>query len=384
MASQFKRLEITPDLLDLGTAVVRLDKIASVGRAEQRPLRLLGIGLILIAVLLVGFEVVFNLAAFSLKTKGSLKIWAACGAAGVGVFCVVYARRCLAITLVGGSRIMLRIASLSFADELLDALRRALSLKPGATFHVIADLTQEKLTETEPEHVGAPRFEAGHPGHLAPSNLPHQRAALGGSPGMPGPASGPAPMSGAGGAWIPPQHGVGEPPRPAVHAEFHPHALGRPGLGGPSSNGNVAAAGAGMPARQGPTGPAAHAAGGRGPMPINGAYPGPASAHAPMPANQQPTFAAPPGMGGRPHAPAGNRDLAQLIDFILRSEIQHKDTLLELLRVVEDHEMGGRTSREDALAHWKSFSDYVIQYLTGVDGLPALTAQTARSLTRIG
>ena len=119
-------------------------------------------------------------------------------------------------------------------------------------------------------------------------------------------------------------------------------------------------------------------------MPINGAYPGPAPAHAPMPPNQQPTFAAPPGMGGRPHAPAGNRDLAQLIDFILRSEIQHKDTLLELLRVVEDHEMGGRTSREDALAHWKSFSDYVIQYLTGVDGLPVLTAQTARSLTRIG
>lgn len=384
MASSFKRLEISPDLLDLGTVLVRLDKIASVSRTERHPLRLVGILLLLIALALVGFEAMFNLAAFSVKSKGSLKIWAACGAAGIGVFCLVYAQRCLVVQLAGGSNILLKIASQSFADELVDVLRRALSLRPGTPFHAVADLTAEKLTETEPEAMLGPHHDSAPDGHHGHGGLPHQRPAHVAPGHFPGAGPSHFPANGAAG-WQQPHGGSAiEPHRQAMSGDFSPAAHGR--QVGPVLNGHGAAPppGPGMAPRAGPApslGPQIAAT--RSAPPFNGAPGGPHGAPAAVHAGQPPTFAA-TSLNGRPGSPQGNRDLAQLIDFVGRSDIQHKETLLELLRVVEDHEIGGRTSRDDALAHWKSFSDYVVQYLTGVDGLPLLTAQAARSLTRIG
>ncbi len=380
MASYFKRLDITPGLLDLGTLVVRLEQVSSVGRAERRPLRWLGVVLLIISLLLLGFEAMFNLMAFSLKTKGSVKIWAACGAAGIGFFSLIYAQRCFAITLAGGSRILLRISSQTFADQLLSELRRAMSAGAGTNFHIVADLVAETILDNDPGDVHPARSALPAVAAGPAAALPHQR---------PGNGAAPAPLQGVNAAnWSAPHGGPGliEAGKATVHPEFYPHQVGPYQAGRPMPNGALingaavhgatAPAGTAMLPRTGPGGP--HYAQARGAMPVNGGH----GAMMSPPHAQQPSLAGPGPGAPRFAIPSGNRDLAQLIDFILRSEIQHKDALLELLRVVEDHELGGRTSREDALAHWQSFSEYVVQYLASVEGLPLLTAQAARSLTR--
>jgi hypothetical protein len=75
-------------------------------------------------------------------------------------------------------------------------------------------------------------------------------------------------------------------------------------------------------------------------------------------------------------------DLDSLVDLVARSSVQHRDTLLQLLRVVDDHVKGGRTGRDDALAHWKSFSDYAKGYLGDVQGLLPLTDRVQRLLQK--
>ena len=72
------------------------------------------------------------------------------------------------------------------------------------------------------------------------------------------------------------------------------------------------------------------------------------------------------------------RDREMLLDFVRRSDVQHKAALLELLAVVEDYLKGGGTVREDAASHWLSFSGYVHQYLTSVEGLVPLTDRAGR------
>jgi hypothetical protein len=75
----------------------------------------------------------------------------------------------------------------------------------------------------------------------------------------------------------------------------------------------------------------------------------------------------------------GPHDLASLIEHVQRADLQHKDALIDLLRVVEDF-YRGRASREDAVAHWRSFADYVVQYLGDVDGLIAYTERFGRHM----
>ena len=72
------------------------------------------------------------------------------------------------------------------------------------------------------------------------------------------------------------------------------------------------------------------------------------------------------------------RDFQMLMDLVRRSELQHKTALLELLAVVEDYLKGGGTVQEDAVAHWRSFADYVHEYLTEIDGLAPLTDRVGR------
>jgi hypothetical protein len=67
------------------------------------------------------------------------------------------------------------------------------------------------------------------------------------------------------------------------------------------------------------------------------------------------------------------------MEHVRRADVQHKEALLDLLRVVDDH-YRGRASREDALAHWRSFADYVVQYLSDVDGLIAHTERFGRHM----
>lgn len=385
MAVKYKRLEITPELLDFGSSIVRVGQIASIGRAQHRPLRLIGVPLIVVAILLLGYEAVFNMAFFSLA-KGSTGLWAACGALAIGLFCIVYAQRCLAIVLAGGSRVMLRVGSQTFTDRLIYELRRAMTAPPGSPLHIVVDLDEEEFAAGAVDDGGPQRIEAhGYPGFAGGGQPPHHQGPVAptGGPHATGPAHyGPPPMGHAapinGAHHAPPHWGMNGTPRGPEPgpAGLPAHALPMP---------------AGQP--RAPQGPPAG-------MPLNGALP--AQAHAGQP-NWQPHHVAPsrgpapgaPAHGGHeggpalgslavavsramPHAPG--RDLATLIEFVARSDIQHRDTLIELLKVVEDHEAGGRTSREDARAHWQSFADYVGKYLGTVDGLPQLTERAGASL----
>lgn len=377
MATAYKRLEITPDLLDLGGLVVRLDKIVSVGKAERRPLRPVGALLLLIAAGLLGFEFLFNPMAFTAVGKGSVKIWAACVAAGLGTFSLIYAQRCLAIAVASGGPVLLRIANQPFADQLLAELRRAIAHRPGTPLHVVADLVNEKILATDADdphagHRGAmPYGQAGpHPSGppYGPYGVPQPSALEPMAPAAHGNGAYPQPPPHVNGAGWPPLASpvTLEPPRQNGYPMAPPHAQPqqRPPVNGTYANGhgpslapNGAANGVPYGAPRGAQPPL----NGGGPM----AYPGPLTA------------------GPRPGAVAGNRDLAALIETIATSGIEHKEALLELLRVVEDHELGGRTSREDALSHWQSFAEYAGQYLSGVDRVPALTAQVGRSMTRL-
>lgn len=73
-------------------------------------------------------------------------------------------------------------------------------------------------------------------------------------------------------------------------------------------------------------------------------------------------------------------DIARLVAAVQSGDVPHKETLLTLLAVVEDYVKGGPTPREDAVAYWKSFSDYVFQYLSRLEPIPTLTRSTGRSL----
>ena len=337
-------------MLDFGTGFVRLAQVAGVRRGERRPLRALGFVLIAGALVLLGVEAVFNLMAF-LTLKGSVRIWAACGLAGVGIFFLMYAQRCLFIETAGGDKLSLRIANDEFAGRVLHELRRAMSTRGGTSDQVI-DLKAQTIEAGDPgeaAHADAPRTAVPLP-HAVPHAQPH-----------------------------------GSPPHMALPnlAIRHPDPLETP-HGGPHANSMGHGAGMGASGGYRPGGPAhvnghvaAHAAPYQASLPPAGSYNGAA------PYNGQP--AAPPfraELPTRTSPPTGTRDLGTLIEFVARSQIQHKDALLDLLKVVEDHQIGGRTSRDDAVAHWQSFSEYVGQYLGTVDGLPLLTERAGRSVGR--
>lgn len=73
-------------------------------------------------------------------------------------------------------------------------------------------------------------------------------------------------------------------------------------------------------------------------------------------------------------------DIEKLTAFIEKRDVPHKDVLIGLLRVVDDHLQGGGTSQTEAAAHWKSFSDYVTQYLGTIEGLSPLTKDVGRRI----
>lgn len=380
MAGKYKRLEITPDLLDFGSMIVRVGHIASVGKTEHRPLRLVGIPLIIVALALLGYESLFNPAAFSLKARGSTVLWAACGAFAVGLFCLVYAQRCLAIQLAGGARLLLRVGSQTFTDRLIYELRRAMTADAAMPMHIVVDLVEEEIAAGAVEEVDAHRFEphsaqGPHSGAHPPHHHPQAQGPVFGPPQ--GPAHGPAGTHLNGNAHPHPHRGMNgmargpelAPAGPLSHALPMQPAQHRGPNGQPVGQLNGAAPSLG-PALQ-PGWQPHHLPGAR--PPPNGLGPVP---HDPAP-HYGPLHAGPP---ARAMPPPAARDILALIEFVGRSDIQHRDTLIELLKVVEDHEIGGRTSREDARAHWQSFTDYVGEYLGNVDGLPQLTERAAASL----
>jgi hypothetical protein len=387
MAKAVTRLEITRDLLDFGTSIARLDQVASVGRGERRPLRLMGAVLLLVAAGLFGYEAWFNPAAFSIKAAGSTRLWAACCAAGAGLFSLIYVQRCLIVALAGGTRIMLRVSNAEFAARVLREIRTAMTSPPGTAIHVVADLAAEEILTSQDDdgvptaiqsaaaplpHQLPPHQQAPAGGPLAASSMPPRQADWPGSAPHATSMQPARPLPNGAGGW--PSHGAAAASDPGLALRnvpanggaYYPAPLGDPRRGPHEALAQAVAAG--VPSMRGYGGPAGQAAGF-------------------APAQHQPVAHPMPGpshveSGPRLAVPPGNRELAQLIDFVSRAQVQHKDALLDLLKVVEDHHVGGRTSRDDAMAHWQSFADYVGQYLGGVEGLAAMTERAGRSIGR--
>lgn len=368
MASALKQLVVTPGLLDLGNRIVRLDHVVSVSLGERRPLRLVGLALVLIAAGLGGYEWYYSTGTLSLAGLASLKaipaprIWAACGAAGLGLFGLIHGQRCLFVTTADGTRLALRHSDAGFGQALLGVLRDAMAGPPGQRLRIVADLKSEQL-HAEPLGEGDAMYTQSHP------------------PAGPDPGRGAQPL---------PRRDSRPGPahaQPAALPRLEQPPLG-PGLNGaaphgppvPGSNHNGPHLNGAMPhgvhlngaAPNGAPRHAAPLADPRRPQPANGLAPGTA-----IPAL---ATLAPPTPRLTPLT--DHRDLIQLIDFVGRAPIQHREALIDLLRVVENHAVGGPTSREDALAHWRSFADYVARYLTAVDGLPVLTSRVERVLAR--
>lgn len=393
MAEPQSKLEITPQVIDLGDKIIQLHHVVSAGRTAVHPFRLVGFGLIVIGLAMFGIELgLKGAAAFVLTGGGSLPLWLGFVAAGIGLFLSLYARRQLIIRTVDGVGTVLPAESDEAGAAIVLKIRQAMEAAAAASRAPASSMTSY------------------------PAPLSSQATPL---------SAGPVPALGTG-EMAPPRTGqpLGLPPaaqqsitRSAPPAEttsphtlptgrrIEPYVNGHAGRGGPSAPPGSGPDAPGHDAnpsaqRRQMTSPAhtfqganeaqRHAGAGLG-GPLGhqeGAAHGSQSGHqgsGPQASHQPPArepLALPTTLPAGMLAAAasrddGGRDLALLVEHVKNADVQHKDALLDLLRVIEDH-YRGRASREDAVAHWRSFADYVVQYLGEVDGLIAHTERFGR------
>lgn len=362
MAEHNVKLEITARVVDLGDRVIQLQHVVSVGHHSVHPLRPAGLIFLAIGLALIVKEVAtYGLQAFALQAGGSLPLWIGFGALGISLFFLFYVRRVLSIQTSDGRRVELSAASNEAAVDLIQRVRHAMEAAGGAvTYRQALPAAAVGPTGAEATAVQRTAQPAGQP--------PHDVAAMGSTPHAP-------PFTGepAGTRTMPAgRHGVG-------YANGHAAAPGAPGAGGtPVSipeSGSIAdqAVQAYRRAGTGATAPAKQREQTGAP---ERRLAGPESAG--LSAGTEPLglpASLPPGYV----RDDGAQDLNALMEHVRRADVQHKEALLDLLRVVEDH-YRGRASREDAIAHWRSFADYVVQYLGDVDGLIAHTERFGRHM----
>ena len=337
MAHNDTKFEITPAVIDFGERIVALRQVTTAGCRRGHPFRVLGIVLLLAALAGLAWEAWFGSGLSAIKTGGSTRLWVAFVVAGLAIFAIVYQRRTLLIRLADGSKIRLNGGSNEFQERVVACIGEALEADAGSPFHAVVDMlaqsietgaaaaTSRSWQPATTDGVRSPAMTNGSANGKtdATRSLPHERMA-----GMP--------------------HGAARnghaPPRDSLEARIdgaNQGAMGgMPGRWSAPPSGAVAGMGAGEP------------------MPRI----------VPQQAEQRPLR--------EPSPPL--RDMEMLLDFVRRSDVQHKAALLELLAVVEDYLKGGGTVREDAASHWLSFSGYVHQYLTSVEGLVPLTDRAGR------
>ncbi len=399
MAEPQSKLEITPQVIDLGEKIIQLHHVVSAGRTAVHPFRLVGFGLIAIGLALLGIELGLKGAtAFVLTGGGSLPLWLGFVAAGIGLFLSLYARRQLIIRTVDGVSTVLPAESDEAGAAIVLKIRQAMETAATASRGAASPVA----------------LHTGPASHATPLS------------------ASPAPALGIGDLSTPrTAQPLGLPPaqqavtRAAPSAETTtPHTVPTGRRIEPYVNGHAARGATGAPPAIGPE-PAGHE-----PNPLAQRRQMTSPAHAFQGTNEANRHPG-PGPGGLgpaepatphaihpqvqasqgSHAPQGNqaaqsqareplalpstlpagmlaaaaarddggRDLALLVEHVKNANVQHKDALLDLLRVIEDH-YRGRASREDAVAHWRSFADYVVQYLGEVDGLIAHTERFGRHM----
>jgi hypothetical protein len=360
MAEHHAKLEITPRVVDLGDRVIQLHHVVSVGQHRVHPLRPAGFVALAIGLGLIGnVAVTQGGAAFAPAAGGSVALWVAFAALGVGLFLLLYVRRVLSIQTSDGRRVELSAATDATATDLIQRVRHAMEASGGAAFayrYGSAPSAAQGASEAAAmSQRGAassgqpPQDAAGQT--VSQSNLPASWEQVG-SRTMPagrhggGYANGHAGGKGPGGS---PTSESGSITEQAVQA------YRRAGGGGTASPKSREQPATGASERR-LTGPETGASAGGG----------------------EP-FALPATLPSGLVRDDGAQDLQALMEHVRRADVQHKEALLDLLRVVEDH-YRGRASREDALAHWRSFADYVVQYLSDVDGLIAHTERFGRHM----
>lgn len=346
MTSAREKLEITPKLIDLGDEVIAVGHIARASCVSGHPFRLAGAGGVLLAVAAIGYEFALGKGLGAINAGGSTPIWLALVAAGIGIFATVYQRRALTIATSDGRTLVIPGARDAFLREVVARIGEAISARPGEHLHYVVDL---KAGTVRPVLGGANPPAEIRDLH-GPAAVPQSQVAA--SIGVPvaqrEPAAGEAPAGGWNGAA--PMNGQASQHLP--HARDAIVVPNRPQQAHWASAQWTAAADEGDPFANGPQ--------------PNGAVPsGPHGAAA---------------VATAAVSPLPRREFDALIALVMRSNIQHKAALLDLLNVVDDHMKGGQTGPEDARAHWQSFSGYVEQYLVDVEGLVPMTRRVGRSL----
>lgn len=380
MSKDITSIEITPKVVDLGASIVPLASVTRAGVVVQHPLQTPGTWLLVIAGVLLAFDASPFGSGLKLLPRPSVLMWMVCGLTSLAVFMLAYARRRFVIATADGGKVVLPQTDAQFSAAVTNCIREAIEHGTAAGPHYRIDLAQKSIATLAPAPAGAvasgaaPGLAAGETGAGASAAIvvPGAGAALPGAQG-PARAGGFAGMPGLG---MP--GGVAGPAGMAAGAFGHVRDTTGPTTGPPTGpqangayrNGNDAPHGTDLLRRLDGV------IGGQQPQgapQMNGlGMPGA------LPAGR------PGGVPGGLAAPAtddgGLRDLAFLMQVVDRANLQHKEALLDLLRVVEDHKRGGPTSPEDARAHWQSFAEYVQQYLGNVDGLPEATLRFGRAM----
>lgn len=356
MAEHHVKLEITPRVVDLGDRVIQLHHVVSVGRHTVHPFRPIGVVVMAVGAVLIGSEVVLRgAAAFALEAGGSLPLWFGFAALGIGLFLLLYVRRVLSIQTSDGRRVELSAASEEAAGDLILRIRGAMEAAGGmhGTY--------------KPGYPASALQAGGEPASLPSQTMPPSAQSLpeaAGSGLPPFAAQGTGEPAGA--RTIPAgRHGGGYPNGHAVGSAFG--GTPSPGAGSITDQAVQAYRRAGS----GTAPPQQREHGG-----LERRLTGPEAASTPT---ARDSLALPATLPSGFARDDGAQELHALMEHVRRSDVQHKEALLDLLRVVEEH-YRGRASREDAIAHWRSFADYVVQYLGNVDGLIAHTERFGRHM----
>jgi hypothetical protein len=334
MGKSHATVDITARTIDLGSSVLNVAHVTRAGMVVRHPLRLVGVISFVLAGAVLAADLIYLGNKITLPPKGSLLLWSASGLAALGTFMLAYATRRFVISLSDGGKVVLPTMDTQFAEAVTGCIRECMAPEQAATPpNYRIDLTARTITPRAAPVTARPASEAmptqgwnGNPATLHPAAMAMEQA------GSHHSADGIRQLNGA--QQSPPAQGTSNLERDLVRRLEALQPAGPPANGAPYANG------AGVPMRNGPR-----------------ATPGQFPARGPQ-----------------------IEELGQLIQYVMRANLQHKEALLDLLRVVEDHQKGGATTREDAEAHWQSFSEYVFQYLAGYDDLPVLTDRVGRSL----
>jgi hypothetical protein len=351
MTEHQDKLEITPRVVDLGDRIIQLQHVVSVGRQALYPFRPFGALLVLAGFGLIGNEMVMRgLLAFKLQSGGSLPLWLGFGATGIGLFLLLYARRVLMIRTSDGGRVELPTSTDEAAASVILRIRHAME-EPGNAS------TGRAVAQTTPALQGTAGSQPAVTWSGPPAGLPQQLPAVQTRPQLTSDTavSHTVPIGRRGEAYANGHAGRGAFGAGGAHAEGVPTSELAAGAyrraGGTPVSQQMQVTGGGE--RRASSGESVPQAAGREQLAL-------------------PTVL-PAGLA----RDDGSQELMALVEHVRRADVQHKDALLDLLKVVEDS-YRGRASREDAVAHWRSFADYVVQYLGDVDGLIAHTERFGR------